>query len=250
MFSPHRLRPQPRAYLPWGFNQSASHLGFNGEVIDSASGTYWLGNGRRAYSPGLMRFFSPDSLSPFEIGGLNTYGYCGGDPVNLVDPSGQHPVRRPQLRPFNGRLVQPPSNQDVNDPLVVQRSNHLREETRRRAAATPLENTAFERQQHAARLLAAARSASSRQRQSGLRSLARTNINIAREAHLEAVEHNRVAAFHRDRAEKITKELKDFENLSPTPEKAQALVLPHQPSQPPQPAQHIATRAIEVRMNT
>jgi len=36
----------------------------------------------------LMRFNSPDKLSPFGEGGLNTYSYCQGDPVNRVDPSG------------------------------------------------------------------------------------------------------------------------------------------------------------------
>ena len=63
-------------------------LGFNGEVRDPQSGWYLLGQGYRAYNPTLMRFHSPDSLSPFGAGGINPYAYCAGDPINFVDPTG------------------------------------------------------------------------------------------------------------------------------------------------------------------
>ncbi|WP_434628623.1 RHS repeat-associated core domain-containing protein [Chromobacterium sp. CV08] len=63
-------------------------LGFNGARIDPVSGAAHLGNGYRAYHPALMRFHSPDSLSPFGAGGINPYAYCAGDPVNRADPSG------------------------------------------------------------------------------------------------------------------------------------------------------------------
>ncbi|EOG3623999.1 RHS repeat-associated core domain-containing protein [Pseudomonas putida] len=53
---------------------------------------YLSGNGYRAYSPALMRFCSPDASSPFERGGLNTYTYCLGDPVNRTDPTGHWSV--------------------------------------------------------------------------------------------------------------------------------------------------------------
>jgi len=36
----------------------------------------------------LMRFNSPDSLSPFGKGGVNAYAYCAGDPVNRADANG------------------------------------------------------------------------------------------------------------------------------------------------------------------
>lgn len=63
-------------------------FGFNGQCLDPVSGSYFLGNGYRAYNPVLSRFNCPDSWSPFGAGGINRYAYCGGDPVNQIDPSG------------------------------------------------------------------------------------------------------------------------------------------------------------------
>ncbi|WP_409262888.1 RHS repeat-associated core domain-containing protein [Pseudomonas putida] len=63
-------------------------------MVDRLTGCYHLGNGRRTYNPVLMRFHSADSLSPFSEGGLNAYAYCGGDPINRVDPSGAAPATR------------------------------------------------------------------------------------------------------------------------------------------------------------
>ena len=81
-----------QGYSPYGrrtvFNGLSTLLGFNGEQPDPMTGHYLLGNGYRAYNPVLMRFNSPDSLSPFGKGGVNTYMYCLGDPVNRRDPSG------------------------------------------------------------------------------------------------------------------------------------------------------------------
>lgn len=85
-------RPEAFAYMPYG-TRSPSRAplqlpGFNGERLDPVTGHYLLGNGYRAFNPLLMKFNSPDSLSPFGEGGLNTYAYCAGDPVNRVDPQG------------------------------------------------------------------------------------------------------------------------------------------------------------------
>ncbi|MCP9270425.1 hypothetical protein M5U04_20720 [Xenorhabdus sp. XENO-1] len=63
-------------------------LGYNGERKDPVTGFYHLGGGYRVYSPTLMRFHASDSASPFGQGGLNSYAYCLGDPINLRDPSG------------------------------------------------------------------------------------------------------------------------------------------------------------------
>lgn len=80
----------PRAYTPYGHQGGQQGLlGFNGEAPDPLTGHYLLGNGHRAYNPVLMRFNSPDTLSPFGAGGLNPYCYCLGDPVNRIDPNGQ-----------------------------------------------------------------------------------------------------------------------------------------------------------------
>ncbi|WP_123360205.1 RHS repeat-associated core domain-containing protein [Pseudomonas frederiksbergensis] len=90
---------QPLAYTPYGHRPAAASygllnlLGFNGERPDPVTGHYLLGNGYRAFNPVLMRFNSPDSLSPFGKGGLNTYAYCLGDPINLHDPNGNFSLK-------------------------------------------------------------------------------------------------------------------------------------------------------------
>jgi RHS repeat-associated protein len=84
-----------RGYTAYGYAPSGdsaqSTLGYNGEYTDPVTGNYHLGNGYRAFSPALMRFTAPDSLSPFGAGGLNTYAYCAGDPINAIDPTGHMP---------------------------------------------------------------------------------------------------------------------------------------------------------------
>ena len=96
--------PQPTAYSPYGHrpadNGLLSLLGFNGERPDPVTGCYLLGNGYRAFNPVLMRFNSPDNLSPFQKGGLNSYAYCEGDPANNTDSSG-HLIDKIMLRILN-----------------------------------------------------------------------------------------------------------------------------------------------------
>ncbi|MGF0238302.1 RHS repeat-associated core domain-containing protein [Rhodococcus sp. IEGM1300] len=95
----HSLQPKrtrPNAYSPYGHRPCASGLssllGFNGQRPDPVTGHYLLGNGYRAFNPVLMRFNSPDSVSPFGKGGLNAYAYCVGDPINRTDPEGNFSV--------------------------------------------------------------------------------------------------------------------------------------------------------------
>ncbi|MFJ4456721.1 RHS repeat-associated core domain-containing protein [Pseudomonas sp. NPDC089392] len=79
-------------YTSYGYfkfdSPQVAAVSFNGEPLDKCVGAYHLGNGARAYSPVLMRFLRPDPYVPFAQGGVNAYGYCAGDPVNHVDPSG------------------------------------------------------------------------------------------------------------------------------------------------------------------
>lgn len=85
-------QPIPLAYTAYGYNfrlsSRSSLVGFNGEFYNPLTQNYWLGNGTRMFSPSLMRFCSADTLSPFGIGGLNSYAYSSNDPVNFRDPSG------------------------------------------------------------------------------------------------------------------------------------------------------------------
>jgi len=80
-----------RSYAPYGYVSSSAgpFTAFAGERHDRHTGCYHLGRGARLYSPTLMRFLSPDRLSPFGRGGINVYAYCAGDPVNHVDPTGR-----------------------------------------------------------------------------------------------------------------------------------------------------------------
>ncbi len=79
----HRAATSPEVETP------RAQLGFNGELLDAASGMYLLGpRNHRPYSPTLGMFIAPDALSPFDAGGLNGLAYCEGDPINRTDPSG------------------------------------------------------------------------------------------------------------------------------------------------------------------
>ncbi|KJV34636.1 RHS repeat-associated core domain-containing protein [Luteibacter yeojuensis] len=62
-------------------------FGYVNEVRERASGSYLLGG--RMYDSAMRRFCTVDGASPFDAGGLNRYAYCGGDPINRVDPSGE-----------------------------------------------------------------------------------------------------------------------------------------------------------------
>lgn len=94
----------PMAYSAYGHrpaeNGLLSLLGFNGERPDPITGHYLLGNGYRAFNPALMRFNSPDSWSPFGPGGLNSYAYCLGDPINRKDDNGHFPIGLIKIIPF------------------------------------------------------------------------------------------------------------------------------------------------------
>ena len=101
------MRNQAFVYSPYGMRSPQTSAlgvpGFTGQTIDPVTGYYLLGNGLRAFNPTLMRFNSPDTLSPFGEGGINGYAYCGGNPVNNVDPTGQ--VFQVVLAVFSTRTI-------------------------------------------------------------------------------------------------------------------------------------------------
>lgn len=79
-------------YLPYGqANRSpvVGRVAFNGQWREPLAEHYLLGNGYRSYAPGVQRFMQPDHHSPFNVGGINSYAYCGAEPVNRQDPSGR-----------------------------------------------------------------------------------------------------------------------------------------------------------------
>lgn len=101
-------------YSPYGNSPTGSNpallTNFNGEMKYFSS-LYALGQGRRFYSTAFMRFLSPDIMSPFIPGNLNSYCYCSGDPVNYFDPSGfmRASFKTPNPSPATKKIVKIPA---------------------------------------------------------------------------------------------------------------------------------------------
>jgi len=91
MMNPTRdIVPGTRRYDAYGSHHrdpADARTGYAGEVGEADLPWYLLGN--RFYIPSLRQFASPDKASPFNAGGLNRYAYCGGDPINRIDPTGE-----------------------------------------------------------------------------------------------------------------------------------------------------------------
>lgn len=78
-----------RIYGAYGENADptgSSRSAYTGQAMETDTG--WYVQGKRLYSPARRRFLAPDPFSPFDAGGVNRYAYCGGDPINRIDPSG------------------------------------------------------------------------------------------------------------------------------------------------------------------
>lgn len=88
--------------------------GFNGECFDVHTHCYHLGQGHRVYSPALKRFTRPDFLSPFGRGGVNSYAYCNGDPINFIDPHGTNGVFQRSLKWIGTRKFRKHSRVDMS----------------------------------------------------------------------------------------------------------------------------------------
>ncbi|WP_158261262.1 MULTISPECIES: RHS repeat-associated core domain-containing protein [Pirellulaceae] len=74
-------------YDPYGTPTDESDFRqlFGGYYYDSDTGLYLVRN--RVYHPKLGRWLTKDPLGM--VDGPNLYEYCAGDPVNLIDPSGE-----------------------------------------------------------------------------------------------------------------------------------------------------------------
>lgn len=81
----------PSHYTPFGYQGMPvlRRLGFTGNLREVVNQGYLLGQGYRLFLPAIMRFTSPDEVSPFEAGGFNAYAYCAAEPVNRIDPDGR-----------------------------------------------------------------------------------------------------------------------------------------------------------------
>ncbi|WP_449434436.1 hypothetical protein [Pseudomonas putida] len=73
------LKSASTVFTPYGYRAGSKEsplLAFNGERLNELTNGYLLGNGHRAYHPGLMRLLSADAHSPMGNGGISM-GYIG-----------------------------------------------------------------------------------------------------------------------------------------------------------------------------
>ena len=70
---------------------SANRYRFSGKEEQTFAGVPWQDFGARMYDHDLARWTTPDPLAE-KYPGISPYVYCNSNPVNFVDPDGEHPV--------------------------------------------------------------------------------------------------------------------------------------------------------------
>lgn len=92
---------------------------FNGMMTDNLLCMQHLGYGYRIYNPLLRRFHAQDSMSPFGRGGVNSYAYVYGDPLNYADPTGHYGVVSDIVIPRKGIAIASEITKKKNTRLTI-----------------------------------------------------------------------------------------------------------------------------------
>ena len=84
---------QVNHYFPYGYlfgestNSGTQKYKYNDKEFDMTHGLHWYDYGARHYDPCIMRFTTMDPMCE-KYYNLSPYAYCGNNPVNAVDPTG------------------------------------------------------------------------------------------------------------------------------------------------------------------
>jgi len=90
------------------------NLRFPGQYYDAETGLFY--NGFRDYDPAKGRYIESDPIGL--AGGINTYSYVNGNPVNWVDPLGlEICAANGQLKTCTDGMRPPPQGTPLNGPL-------------------------------------------------------------------------------------------------------------------------------------